>query len=340
MQTTSSSLDLSTRGLVADIDHFAVHDGPGIRTAVFLKGCPLHCQWCHSPETMSLAPELLYLPQKCTACGLCLSACPQEALAPDIQAVPDILAAPDILTAPEIPAAPEQAQPDQPCRVVVDWARCTHCAACTLVCYPGALKMSGAWQSAADVLAQVAKDQPFFAASGGGVTLTGGEATAQPRFARQFLAGCRALGIHTALETNGCAPWTVFEELLPLVNLFLFDLKHMDDAAHRRLTGASNHLALSNLRRLAECKASVIARVPCIPGLNDSPENIAATASFARQAGLPTIHLLPYNTSAPAKYQWLGQAYGLDNLSTQSDETMQALADICREYGLDVQVER
>jgi pyruvate formate lyase activating enzyme len=308
-------VDLSARGLVADIDHFAVHDGPGIRTAVYLKGCPLHCIWCHSPETQSFSPELVYLAQKCTACGLCLSVCEQAALAP----------------------AP--AGEAQDCRIAVDWERCTHCAACTAVCYPGALKMTGTWLTAAEVVAQVEKDRPFFAASGGGVTLTGGEATAQPAFTRQFLAGCRALGIHTALETNGCAPWQVYQDLAPLVDLFLYDLKHMDEASHRRLTGASNHLALDNLRRLADLRAEVIVRVPCIPGYNDDPENIAATAAAMRQIGLETIHLLPYNTSAGAKYQWLGREYSLEAQSAQSSQHMDDLAAICRSYGLTAQVE-
>ena len=214
-------IDLTLRGLVTDIDRFAVHDGPGIRTAVYLKGCPLHCIWCHSPETQAFSPELLYLPQKCSACGLCLSVCEQDALSPDSQS-----------THSEVSVA---------CQVPVDWERCTHCAACTTVCYTGALKMAGTWMTTAELVAQVEKDRPFFAASGGGVTLTGGEATAQPVFSRQFLAGCRSLGIHTALETNGCAPWRVYQELLPMLSIFSCTIiKHMDDASHRQLTGVSN----------------------------------------------------------------------------------------------------
>lgn len=313
------SLDLSTRGLVGDIDHFAIHDGPGIRTAVYLKGCTLHCVWCHSPETQSFTPELLYLPQKCSACGLCLDACMQAALSP-------------------VEALPVDGAAAQPWRVAVDWEKCTHCAACVTVCYTGALKMSGTWMPAAELLAQVEKDLPFFTASGGGITLTGGEASAQPGFSRQFLAGCRALGIHTALETNGCASWQVYQELLEVVDLFLYDLKQMDDSSHRRLTGASNHMALSNLRRLAEHGARVIVRVPCIPGLNDDPENIRATAAFTRQVGLEVIHLLPYNSSAGAKYQWLGRDYLLEDRLAQSSEKMEELAAICRSHGLITQV--
>jgi pyruvate formate lyase activating enzyme len=307
------------RGLVVDIDRFAVHDGPGIRTAVYLKGCPLHCTWCHSPETQSFSPELLYLPQKCTACGLCLSVCEPGALIPLETQSTDLA---DV----------------QVCRVAVDWEKCTHCGACAKVCYPGALKLSGTWMNAAELVTEVEKDHLFYTASGGGVTLTGGEASSQPVFAREFLAGCRSLGIHTALETNGCAPWRVYAELLQVVNLFLYDIKHMDDASHRRLTGASNRQIKRNLRRLAEQGAEITVRIPCIPGLNDDPANIAATAAFVHEIGLKTIHLLPYNISAEAKYHWLGREYSLKDLPTQSSETMAQLAEICSAKGLTVQI--
>jgi pyruvate formate lyase activating enzyme len=313
--------ETTARGLVGDIDRFAVHDGPGIRTAVFLKGCPLHCEWCHSPETQSFTPELLFIAQKCSACGLCLSVCEQGALSPAEIHLP--------LADESLPAL---------CQVAVDWQKCTHCGGCAKVCYTGALKISGTWMSAAELIAEVEKDCLFFAASGGGVTLTGGEATAQPTFSRQFLAGCRSAGIHTALETNGCAPWRVFEELLEFVDLFLYDIKQMDEASHRELTGASNQLLLDNLHRLAEHGANVIVRVPCIPGLNDTPENIAATAVYVRQVGLETIHLLPYNRSAGAKYHWLGRDYSLKQPTEQSHETMARLAEICRSHGLNAQV--
>ncbi len=306
---------LNARGLVADVDHFAVHDGPGIRTAVYLKGCGLRCEWCHSPETQLFSPELLYLEQKCTACGLCLAVCPEGALAP--------------LTDGEAN-----------CQVKLERARCTQCGACAAVCYPGALRLAGRWMSAAELLAEVEPERPFFAASGGGVTLSGGEATAQPLFARQFLAGCRALGIHTALETNGYAPWTVFAQLLPLVDLFLYDLKHPGAEAHQRLSGVSNALILSNLRQLAAHGARVWVRVPCIPGLNDSAENLAATARLVRAAGLSELRLLPYNATAGAKYAWLGQAYPLEGLQTQSEAALEELAAVCRAQGLSVEIER
>lgn len=315
----NEGFDRTRRGLVADIDHFAVHDGPGIRTAVYLKGCPLRCIWCHSPETQAFSPELLYLPQKCSACGLCLTACEPGALA----------------LVEEQSTDPTESRD---CKVSIDWGRCTHCGACAKVCYPGALKMSGTWIAVADLVVEVEKDIPFFTASGGGVTLSGGEATAQPDFAYRFLAGCRALGVHTALETNGCAPWKVYQDLLGVVDLFLYDIKHMDDTSHRKLTGASNHMALENLRRLAERGADVTVRVPCIPGCNDDPANIEATAAYVRQIGLKVIHLLPYNISAGAKYAWLGKEYSLGQITAQSSERMDQLAGICRAQGLTVEV--
>ncbi len=298
----------SPTGLVADIDRFAVHDGPGIRTAVYLKGCPLRCPWCHSPETQRAQPELVFYAARCTACGLCLPACPEGALS---------LAEP---------------------RIAVDWARCTHCGECTKVCYPGALKLLGRWVTADELLAEIERDRPFFQASGGGVTLTGGEATAQPAFCRAVLAGCRARGIHTALETNGCAPWAVYQDLAGLVDLFLYDVKLVDDDRHRALTGASNRLALENLARLAGLGAEIVARVPCIPGLNDSPEDISAAAALVSRLGLKRIDLLPYNETAGAKYAWLGREYPLPGLKTQAPDQMEALAGLCRSSGLSAQI--
>ena len=303
------------RGLVLDIDRFATHDGPGIRTAVFLKGCSLHCAWCHSPESQCFSPELIYMENRCTACGLCLSACPKGALQP----VEDGAAA---------------------CRVALNRTLCDQCAACVEVCYPGALKLAGQWWDAGALALEVARDAPFFETSGGGVTLSGGEASQQGEFAIAFLGACRGLGLATALETNGVAPWSIFERLAGVTDLFLFDLKLMDPLAHRKLTGASNRTAHTNLRRLSECGARVIPRVPCIPGVNDDSVNIEATARFVREQGLSEIHLLAYNTAAPAKYAWLDRPYALPGLATQDAEKMDALAQICRSFGLQAQIIR
>ena len=201
------------RGLVLDIDRFATHDGPGIRTAVFLKGCSLHCAWCHSPKSRIFSQELIYMENRCTACGLCLSACPRGALQPVNEG-------------------------DGPYQVALNRAVCDHCSACVEVCYPGALILAGQWWDAQALALEVARDAPFLNSSGGGVTLSGGEASQQGKFAVAFLGACRRLGLATALETNGVSPWRIFDKLVQVTDLFLFDLKLMDARDHLRWTGA------------------------------------------------------------------------------------------------------
>jgi len=304
--------DLSVEGLLLDIDRFASHDGPGIRTTVFLKGCPLSCVWCHSPESRLHAPELIYQAARCTACGLCIDECPHNALAMGAHNGKEA--------------------------AVLDRTLCDACGLCTEVCYPGALKMAGRRVTVGDVVAQVEKDIPYFRSSGGGVTLSGGEPARQERFARHFLAACQERGIHTAMETTGYARWETLSTLAAVTDLFLYDLKFFNDEHHRRYTGVPNRVILENLPKLAEQGCNIHVRVPCIAGVNDSPEQIGAISRFVSGIGLSQIVLLPYNGAAGAKYEWLGRAFDLSGVETQSDAVMNELAAICRGHGLHVQI--
>ena len=304
--------NMCIEGLVLDVDRFASHDGPGIRTAVFLKGCPLSCVWCHSPESQSARPELLYQDERCNACGLCPEICPEHALVMGMNGERQV--------------------------AVLDRNACTACGKCVEVCYPGALRIGGAATTVGEMVRQVAADAPFFASSGGGVTLSGGEPARQPDFSYNFLLACQKLGIHTAMETTGYARSEVMQRLASVTDLLLFDVKLVDSAAHKKYAGVPNELILENLKMLAAEGHDIQVRVPCIPGINDSAGQIRDTAQLVAGAGIKRVALLPYNSAAGAKYDWIGASYELAELASQSKEYMQELAGICHAAGLEVQI--
>lgn len=283
---------MTDKALVFDIQRFSLHDGPGIRTLFFFKGCPLRCQWCQNPEGLFPYREMAYYGQFCIGCGECRQACPEDAI------------------------TYEGAE-----RIIR--ARCTRCGACAEVCYAEALRVVGREYTPEELLIEALKDEPFYKTSGGGITVSGGEPTLQPEPLRAFLRLCKGSGLHTALETCGFTSWAVLSSLLPDLDLVLYDVKAVDPGLHRRLTGRDNAEILANLRRLAETGVAVIPRVPLIPTLNATDDNLRAIADLLAELGFRVAHLMPYHRLGESKLARLDSPQSplnLDELTAEDQE--------------------
>ncbi|MGE5557507.1 MAG: glycyl-radical enzyme activating protein [Bacillota bacterium] len=285
---------MPTTGIIFDIARCSLYDGPGIRTTVFFKGCPLRCLWCHNPESQDPHPELSYLKDKCVLCGACAAACP------------------------------EKVHRFEQGRHRLERGKCRVCGLCSKACVYDALQVVGREQGSDSILAEVLKDKEYYQQSGGGITLSGGEPMMQFECAMELLKLAGSQGIHTCLETCGIAKREQYEAILPFVDLFLYDYKATDPVKHKDFTGASNDLVLMNLEFLCQKGAAVILRCPLVPGVNDSPDHLKGIASLSEKyPGLKGIEIMPYHDLGRDKLLRLGKAPTLPGLKTAEEETRQ-----------------
>ncbi|RPJ73549.1 MAG: glycyl-radical enzyme activating protein [Acidobacteria bacterium] len=304
MRTTAARGIPVIQGTVLRFERFAIHNGPGIRTTVFLKGCPLRCAWCHSPESQQLEPEFMPQPERCIECRACTGACPHHAVVP---------AATADSVAPEV---------------------CTVCGECVAACPTGARELVGEVFTVPQLMARIERDRIFYDESNGGVTFSGGEPLMQPAFLHEMVIRCRMSAIHVAVDTCGHADASALLDVAPDTDLFLFDLKVMDEERHRALTGASNVRILQNLERLAAEHPNVLVRFPLIPGVNDDDRNVHAMGAFLASLRLTRVDVLPYHRAGIAKHDRLQRAYPLPDTQPPSADQVTRVVRLLESCGL------
>lgn len=297
-----------TVGTIFNMQKYSIHDGPGIRTTIFFKGCPLSCQWCHNPESLVPKTEIVFLENKCIGCRECVKACLASAITFSEQGFRR------------------------------DKEKCTLCEKCFDMCPTGAMEKLGSKKTVAEVIKEIEKDRIFYEESGGGVTFSGGEALLQLAFLKSLLASCKAKRIHTALDTSGYASWESLASIADLVDLFLYDIKLMNDEKHKKYTGVSNILIHENLKKLAARNSKIWIRIPLIPGINDDEQNIKQTGAFIAALNLRDVFLLPYHNIAMDKYTRLDRTYRLQDIRPLSNTQANAIAQRLKAFGLNVKV--
>lgn len=291
---------------IFNIQKFSIHDGPGIRTTVFLKGCPLRCRWCANPESQSPETVLLYDARKCLHCGACVSACTRSAV-----------------------SFGENGQ------IRIDRTACRACLDCEHSCPGGALTHAGDEKTVSEVLRVCLQDRDFYEESGGGVTISGGEGMIRPEFTEVLADRLREAGIRTAIETTGFVPEEVFRRLAPKFDLLLFDVKHGDPAKHRAGTGAENGLILKNLAFAVSAGLNILPRIPVIPGFNDGPADAEALISCLKSLGLHKVQLLPFHQLGESKYAFLGLSYAYRDVPALQKEDLADYRQLFLDAGLD-----
>ncbi|NLM83912.1 MAG: glycyl-radical enzyme activating protein [Clostridiales bacterium] len=309
-------------GKFYDIQGFSVHDGPGIRLTLFMKGCPLRCPWCHSPESQAFQTELNWMSIKCVGiekCGKCLNACPNGAIS--------------------VGRKKQSVTGDEELTLIdIDRDKCDNCGKCAEACPAKALYMCGTDYTIDEIMQRVYRDKPFFDRSGGGITVSGGECLYQPDFLEALLKRCKEEGVHTAVDTTGYADWSILERILPYTDLFLYDLKHLDSEMHRRVIGVPNERILENVKKLAAAGARLQIRIPVIPLFNDSVEEFDKYGAFIKELGdaVEVVQLLPYHTLGTVKWERLSRKGPILEATPPSDAFMQERKKQLEEYGLKV----
>lgn len=297
-----------TTGTIINIQKYCVHDGPGIRTTVFFKGCPLRCWWCHNPESHNPKHEIMFFQERCQGCGVCVKRCPENAI--EIKdSVP-----------------------------VWDEKKCRLCGKCTDFCPNNAREYVGQDITKVELMQEIAKDMVFYEESGGGVTFSGGEPLLHADFLSEVLKSCKEKGINTAVETSGYAPWESFEKILGNVDLFLYDLKLMDSEKHKKYMGVGNEVILSNLKKLSSRGANIFARMPIIAGVNDDEEHINEAIKFLSEIKPLQVNLLPYHKMGMDKYRRLSKDYKLSGMEKPSDERLAEIADKFNKCGIKTRI--
>lgn len=299
----------SSKGLIFNVQHYSLHDGPGIRTTVFLKGCPLRCLWCSNPESIRGVPQIGFHKQKCARDYRCMEVCPLKAVS--------------ISEDGGLPA--------------FDREKCEACAdhPCIEACNRTAIELKGKHMSLEELWREVEADRLFYLNSGGGVTLSGGEPTHQPEFTQQFFKKCQDRGVHTVLDTCGYVKWEILKEILGYTDLVLYDLKHLDSALHEQLTGVPNELILENAEKISSGgKVPILFRMPLIPGCNDSDSNIKRTAEFIRETGAAEINLLPYHRLGTGKYEIIGRQYHLEGVTPPNEDCLSRISETFKSSGV------
>ncbi len=297
---------MEQKGIIFNIQKFSIHDGPGVRTNVFLKGCPLRCKWCSNPESQRYEPQVLYHSSTCVHCKKCVASCPEQAV-----------------------FSTEDG------KIHIDFAKCTGCLTCVRGCPKRALTCEGEEKTVDEVYEACIQDMDFYEESGGGVTISGGEGMMQPDFVEALLSHLKENRIHTAIETTGCVQPVVFQRLAPKFDLLLFDVKHWDSEAHKAGTGTGNELIIQNLRWGHKRGLNILPRVPVIPGFNEKTEDAFGIAGLLSHIGLTRVQLLPFHQMGERKYEFLNRPYELTGVNALHPEDLTQYRQIFLDQGID-----